>query len=67
MSRDLVRYPITTDEIIECLRQHREAIRDIDYEQGVCGDIDDLLMMKAIRIIEAVKDQPQIAAILKTL
>jgi len=47
--RDLEQYPITTDEIIQCLK---ELMNDVAYEKtGLTGDMRPLLLANAIKII----------------
>lgn len=47
--RNLEQYPITTDEIIQCLKV---LMDDVAYEKtGLVGDMRPLLLANAIRII----------------
>jgi hypothetical protein len=46
--RDLTRYPITTQEIIECLRQFKA-----DCDPHLIGDMRPLLLEKAIEAVRA--------------
>ena len=47
--RDLEKYPITTDEIIQCLQR---LMDDVSYEKtGLVGDMRPLLLANAIQII----------------
>lgn len=50
--RNLVQYPITSDEIVACLRQLSTEISDIDGERLI-GDMRPLLLQTAANVVEA--------------
>lgn len=52
--RNLVQHPITTEEILDCLK---EFLSEVDPEKTrLCGDVRPLLLREAIKIVELYED-----------
>lgn len=51
--RNLREYPITKDEVLDCLNRHR-ALVAIEADEGIIGSIEALLLDEAIKIVESV-------------
>lgn len=53
--RNLLQYPVTKQEIIDCLTELSNTVGKTD--QGIaCGDMRPTLLQEAIKIIENVKE-----------
>ena len=49
--RNLAEYPITRQEIVECLEQIKTDLQRLNEEQLACGDMRPLLLDRTIKII----------------
>ena len=56
--RNLAEYPITREEIVECLEQIGAEIQRMNEEQLACGDMRPLLLDRAIRMVKAYTSPP---------
>ncbi len=56
--RNIREYPITKDEIVECLKTMVADLKQLNEDQMACGDMRPLLLQKAIDIILTGKFDP---------
>lgn len=50
--RNLLEYPVTKDEIVKELETQAKIAKDAIIEHGICGDMGDLLLTLAAKIVK---------------
>ena len=64
--RNTLQYPVTVEEMVNCLHRLRNDANTKNKEQLIMGDMTSLLLSKTIVVLEAVAQQPEVKAILES-